>query len=80
MKSIELDETRNLAWTNLGVAYARLGKFREAVDQFDAALRLDDRDQLAIRNRALAYKKLGEFERADADFARAKELAGVGGE
>ena len=72
--SIELDETRNLAWTNRGTALARQGKYRDAIDDFATALRINSNDTLALRNQALAYKKLGQLDKYEANLVRVREL------
>jgi tetratricopeptide (TPR) repeat protein len=73
-KSVELNETWNLAWNNRGTTYARMGKYELAIADFEKAIELNASDVVAYRNRALAYKKLGEIEKAEADLAEIARL------
>lgn len=57
------------ARSNLGAAYARLGRYAEAIDQYKKALALD-RTNTAIRfNLALAYYKAIQIPQAAEEFA-----------
>ncbi|HEY2070427.1 MAG TPA: sulfotransferase [Rhizomicrobium sp.] len=55
----------------LGIVLTRLGRPREALPQFDAALRAAPGTAMLRFNKALAYEKLGELDRAK------RELEGV---
>jgi len=56
--------------SNLGVAYSRLGRYQEAIEQFKLALVPDDRNQTIRRNLALAYYKAALFSEAATELAR----------
>lgn len=58
-----------------GMLNERLGRHKEAIADFDAAMMLTGRDALPIYGRALAEKKLGMKDRAETDFAYAKHLS-----
>lgn len=49
---------------NLGVAFARLGQFRRAIEAYRAALLHDHSNPVAIFNLALAYRELHDVENA----------------
>jgi tetratricopeptide (TPR) repeat protein len=55
--TLALAPTRVDAMSNLGAAYVRLGRFDEAIKQYEAALRTDALDNAVRLNLALAYYK-----------------------
>ena len=59
------------AYNTRGSAYARLGHFQEAVDDFTQAIRLDPNNFTAYTNRALAYRQSSRNDLARVDFDRA---------
>src|SRR5208283_1267898 len=59
------------AYNTRGVAYARIGRFQEAVEDFTAAIRLDPNNFAAYTNRALAYRQANHNDLARIDFDRA---------
>jgi len=65
------------ARSNLGVAYARLGRYEEAIEQYKEALALDSSNTPVRFNLALAYYKATLYEEAAAEFTkvRAADLA-----
>ena len=52
-------------WVNLGVLYARHGKYEHAEAAYLRALEVDDDEPSALTNLALVYEALGETELAD---------------
>ena len=54
---------------NLGAAYARLGRYEEAIDQYKQALARDRRNQTIRYNLALAYYKATLFAEASGEMA-----------
>ena len=59
------------AYNTRGVAYARIGRFSEAIDDFTHAIQLDPNNFAAYTNRALAYRQPGHNDLARVDFDRA---------
>jgi tetratricopeptide (TPR) repeat protein len=51
----------DLAWYILGVAYAKLGRHREAIEAYREVLRLKPDDAMAWYNLGFAYGKLGRY-------------------
>lgn len=59
---------------NRGNALIKLGRWQEALEAIDRALRLAPGDAEDHRNRALALEKLGRHDEARAAYTRAREL------
>src|SRR5579871_4317688 len=57
------------AWAGRGRAYSSLGKYSNAIDDFDQAIRLNPTAAL-FTDRGFAYGQLGEFDQAIQDFNR----------
>ncbi|MCH7521715.1 MAG: tetratricopeptide repeat protein, partial [Candidatus Marinimicrobia bacterium] len=55
-------------------AYAYLGQYPRAIEDYDQAIRLDADYADAYNNRGNAYDKLGQRERAIQDWRKACEL------
>ena len=51
-----------------GAAFARVGRFQEAITDFSTAIKLDPNNVAAYTNRALAYRQINRAEQAQADF------------
>jgi Flp pilus assembly protein TadD len=51
-------------WVNLGVLYARYGRFEHAEAAYLRALEIDDHEQSALANLVIAYEALGEAQLA----------------
>ena len=54
-----------------GAAYARAGRYQDAITDFSQAIRLDPNHASAYTNRALAERQIGRNDLALADFGRA---------
>ncbi len=54
-----------------GEAYYDDGKYQQAIQDFDKALRLDTGNAIAYANRGIAYGRMGLDAKADADKAMA---------
>ena len=54
-----------------GSAYARAGRYQEAITDFTQAIRIDQNYAAAYINRALAYRQTNRNDQALADFGRA---------
>lgn len=68
----------SIAHNNLGVVYARTGRYGLAVDEFRAAIKKDAKYVDAYRNLARAYKKMG-MPKEEADALKDMSEAGSGG-
>ena len=53
------------AYNTRGVAYARIGKFQEAIADFSQSIKLDPNSAAAFTNRALAYRQINRDDAAD---------------
>lgn len=62
------------SYRNRGVAYYYLGRYREALQDFDKALELDPRNAKSWLMRGSLHMRAEESERALADFNRALEI------
>lgn len=63
-------------WLLLCRAYclAKLGRYKEAIADYDAVVSLDPNNVHAYHNRGISYDKLGHFEAAIDDFNRVIQL------
>jgi tetratricopeptide (TPR) repeat protein len=66
------------AWNNKGNALSIQGKYNEAIEAYDEAIRLDSNLAGTWNNKALALAGLGRNAEANAAFAEAKELGYTG--
>ena len=62
------------AFNNRGISYKNLGRYDEAIADYNRAIELKPDYAKAYRNRALAYRAIGKPDKAKADKARADEL------
>jgi tetratricopeptide (TPR) repeat protein len=58
-----------------GIQLYREGKYDEAIQQFDEAIRLNPEDASSYRNRAVAYNKKGDHAQAVASYTEALKIA-----
>ncbi|HXN89654.1 MAG TPA: tetratricopeptide repeat protein, partial [Methylocella sp.] len=56
------------AYNTRGVAYARIGKFQEAIADFGQSIKLAPGNAASLTNRALAYRQINRDDAALADF------------
>ncbi len=63
-----------IVYNRRGVAYYDLGEYRQAIEDYDQALRLDPGYAKAYYNRGNAYGRRGEYRRAIEDFDQALRL------
>lgn len=69
-------EPRNASLNErLGIVYAMGGRFREAVERFDAALALDKENAGLYRNKGMALRQLGRVAEGDELIERASQMA-----
>ena len=72
-KALELEPSYHEAYINRGYAFFTLGKFTEALNDYDAALQFGD-IPLAYTNRGETYLEMGKFNEAIADNEKALSL------
>jgi len=66
--------TEAVAWFNKGVAFVDMGKFKEALDCFDKALKLQPNNKHAWLGKGHALERLGKNGEANICFKKAEEL------
>ena len=59
---------------NRGKTYRLMGKYDQALADFDRAIGLDEKYAWAIANRGITYRLMDKYELALADFDRAIDL------
>jgi tetratricopeptide (TPR) repeat protein len=57
-----------------GFCYRRMFRFKEAIADFDEALKLDPKRAWSFYNRGYSYRKMGDYKQALADFEQAVQL------
>ena len=72
-EAIELDSQSDTAYLNRGVAKSRLGKYEDAIVDYDKAIQLAASDT-AYYNRGFAKAKLGKHDAAIDDFTMSIKL------
>jgi Flp pilus assembly protein TadD len=65
-------------WLNQGIALGNQGKFDEAIQAFDEAIRINPQLAEAWNNKSNALKQLNRTTEADAAYAKARELGYAG--
>ena len=59
------------AYNTRGAAYARVGRYSDAISDFNKAVQIDPNYAPAYTNRALAFRQTNRNDQALADFSRA---------
>ena len=70
---IQRNPTSAEAYNTRGVAYAKIGKFQEAIADFNQSIKLNPNNAASLTNRALAYRQVHRDDAALADFNSAVE-------
>lgn len=71
---LKYDETRSLAWSNLGILYKKIGKNDEAMKCYQNAVKYDENNAYAWNNLAQSYLTACEWEKVIAPAERSLEL------
>lgn len=69
--------TKYELWANLGAARAALGKFVEAKEAMEKAIKLESKDSRLWHNLGNVCKELGLSDEAENAYRKARELAGI---
>jgi len=78
LEGIKINAQSALLYSELGLVYMHLGRYKEASEQLEKALLLDPRNASGHFQLGKAYRQLGKMEQANAEFAKAQELFGTG--
>jgi tetratricopeptide (TPR) repeat protein len=70
----EVTQNNYLAHNNLGVAYAKLGRYTEAIKSYMQAIKLEPDYALAYNNLGVAYSSLGRYTEAIEVFEQAIKI------
>lgn len=62
------------AYNNLGIAHFEIGKFEEALINFDLAIGMNDKNDVAYANRAELNQKWGKLIESESDYGKAIKL------
>lgn len=74
LKDDSLNKKREIisrVFYNLGVVYARQGRFKQAINAYFLALELDFKSEQAYNNLGLIYERAGDFEKAEQMYNKA---------
>ncbi|MFH1752948.1 MAG: tetratricopeptide repeat protein [Candidatus Omnitrophota bacterium] len=74
LKTVESSPGSGRAHNNLGTAYERTERYREAEDEFKMAIEIDPYDPLARNNLGVVYRRTGRLDLALEQFRKAAEL------
>ena len=67
--ALEVTKGNYLAYNNRGIAYAELGQFQSAIEDYNHSLQVaKDNNYIAHNNRGIAYAELGQFQSAIEDY------------
>ena len=72
---LKFDEKNAAAYNRLGILYAKIQKYEEAVECFEIAQSLDN-NPASIHNAGLIYLEIGEYEKAEMAFLQAIQAEG----
>lgn len=75
LEAVSIDPANPLLYTNCAQAYLKLGKFEDAADRCDIALRADEKCVKAYLRLGIAKSALGQYDEARAAFKQAKALS-----
>ena len=65
-----------MAYNNRGIAYGDLGKYEQAIRDYNKAIELDPQYANTYYNRGILYQTLDKITEAEADFKKYEELTG----
>ena len=74
--SPEMEEARQIAYRNRGVAHGILGEYENALDDLNQALEMCSEDVLALSNRAMVHKDMGNVVLSIMDCKTALDMPG----
>lgn len=73
-KIVKPHEKKVIVWNNKGVTLSRLGKYNEALEAYDQALRIDPDYPNAWNNKGVVLSRLGKYSEALEAFDRALQI------
>jgi len=71
---VSTHEKKVVSWNNKGVALSRLGKYNEAIEAYDEALRINPDYTSAWNNKGVVLSRLGKYPEAIEAFDRALRI------
>lgn len=73
-KCLSFDREYTLAYNNRGVAYQNLGRYQEAIDDYNTTIKINPDYSDAYYNRGVTYQTLGRYQDAIRDYTRALSI------
>ena len=69
-----VDSKPELTYTNQGATYSKKGNYKEAIQEYDKAIKINPSYTTAYYNRSVAYTKTGQYDKAINDCNKVLQL------
>ena len=63
-RAVKINPLSSVSWSNMGVAYEKLGKSQDSILSYEEAIKIDPQDSATWFNLGRLFKSLGAFKKA----------------